>query len=312
MAHGPAATIRPILARRSVVLQLSDQETAVITDSPAPLRHLLTELAAAGSTGALHVDGSPGGTLYLVEGRIAHAESPACPGVGERLVGSGRLTVATWESAYRAGRGAPQGGAPRGVRRGPGGRGGRGARAGGAPRLVDDGHLAPGELACRVLAAICEATQAILHTEEAPARFDAGERHWLGLVTQIELTAVSQESARRRPLTTPTVEMPIVGTPAGATPPAAEATPPETVPEPVVELRPAVLVDGPDVDPADGPWAGRPRPEGARRTTPNALPIRRGSGRAGNAGPRTDASQGRDEPDYATLKRIRQALNSMA
>jgi hypothetical protein len=290
MAHGPAATIRPILARRSVVLQLSDQETAVITDSPAPLRHLLTELAAAGSTGALHVDGSPGGTLYLVEGRIAHAESPACPGVGERLVGSGRLTVATWESAYRAGRADRTGGA----------------------RLVDDGHLAPGELACRVLAAICEATQAILHTEEAPARFDAGERHWLGLVTQIELTAVSQESARRRPLTTPTVEMPIVGTPAGATPPAAEATPPETVPEPVVELRPAVLVDGPDVDPADGPWAGRPRPEGARRTTPNALPIRRGSGRAGNAGPRTDASQGRDEPDYATLKRIRQALNSMA
>lgn len=255
----------------------------MITDSPAPLRHLLTELAAAGSTGALHVGGTPGGTLYLVGGRVTHAESPACPGVGEQLVGSGRLTAATWESVHRAGHADRTVGA----------------------RLVDDGHLAPGELACRVLAAICAAVEVILRTEEAPARFEAGEQHWLGLVTQIELTAVSQETARRRPLTTPTVEMPIVGTPAGPTPPRAAA-------EPVVELRPAALGEGRDVDPADGPWAGGPRPEGTRRATPpNALPIRRGNGRAGNAGPRTDAPQGRDEPDYATLKRIRQALNSM-
>ncbi len=253
----------------------------MITDSPAPLRHLLTELATAGSTGALHVDGPPGGTLYLVDGRITHAESPGCPGVGERLVGSGRLSVAAWESAHGAGRADGTVGA----------------------RLVDGGHLAPGELVCRVLAAICDAAHAILRNDEAPTRFEAGERHWLGPVTQIELTAVSQETARLRPLTTPTVEMPIVGTPAGP-------TPPETAMEPVVELRPAVLVDGRDVDPADGPWAGRPRPDGARRTAPNGLPIRRRNDR-GNAGPQADASRSGDEPDYATLKRIRRALNSM-
>ncbi len=253
----------------------------MITDPPAPLRHLLTELAAAGSTGAVHVDGPPGGTLYLLHGRITHAESPASPGVGERLVGSGRLSVAAWESAYRAGHTDRTVGA----------------------RLVDGGHLAPGELACRVLAAICDAAHTILQRDEAPARFRADEQHWLGQVAQIELTAVTQESARRRPLTTPTVEMPIVGAPAA---PAA----PETAMEPAVELRPAVLVEGRDVDPADGPWAGR-RPDGARRTAPNGLPIRPRDGR-GNTGPQADAPQYRDEPDYATLKRIRQALNSMA
>ncbi len=251
----------------------------------APLRHLLTELGTAGSTGVLHIDGSPGGSLFLVEGRISHAETPACPGVGQRLVSSGRLAVAAWESAYRAGHRDGTVGA----------------------RLVDDGHLAPGELVCRALAAICDAAHVLLRDDEAPARFEAGRRHWLGPVTQIELTALSCETAHR-PLTTPTVEMPIVGT-------AASATPPETATQPVVELRPAVLVEGRDVDPADGPWAGRPRPDGARRTAPNALPIRPRNGR-GNAGPQADASHSpdshhQDEPDYATLKRIRQALNSM-
>jgi hypothetical protein len=62
----------------------------------ASLRHLLNDLGTCGRTGALHVDGTPGGVLYLVAGHLTHAESPACPGVGERLVASGRLSAATW------------------------------------------------------------------------------------------------------------------------------------------------------------------------------------------------------------------------
>ena len=67
------------------------------------LRQLLHQLGASGQTGALHIDGTPGGVLYLIAGHITHAESPVCPGVGERLVASGRLSAATWTAAYDEG-----------------------------------------------------------------------------------------------------------------------------------------------------------------------------------------------------------------
>jgi len=72
----------------------------VIPGSPATasLRHLLTELAETGRTGALHIGGTPGGALYLVAGRITYAETAACPGLGERLVACGRLSARTWQS----------------------------------------------------------------------------------------------------------------------------------------------------------------------------------------------------------------------
>ena len=53
----------------------------------ASLRHLLNDLGASGWTGALYVDGTPGGVLYLVAGHITHAESPACPGVSAMTSG---------------------------------------------------------------------------------------------------------------------------------------------------------------------------------------------------------------------------------
>ncbi|GLZ01324.1 DUF4388 domain-containing protein [Actinoplanes sp. NBRC 103695] len=107
------------------------------------LRHILYELAEAGRTGALHVGGSPGGVLYLVAGQITHAESPACPGVGERLVASGRI---------------PAGGS------------------------IEDGHVSRPELASRCLAAAGEATRAVLRGDNATVRFVEGERHLLGLI----------------------------------------------------------------------------------------------------------------------------------
>jgi hypothetical protein len=73
----------------------------LIPGSPAtaPLRRLLTELSESGRTGALHVGGTPGGALFLVAGRITYAESPACPGLGDRLVGSGRMSAGAWRAA---------------------------------------------------------------------------------------------------------------------------------------------------------------------------------------------------------------------
>jgi hypothetical protein len=204
----------------------------VIPGSPAtePLRHLLTDLAESGSTGAMHIGGTPGGTLYLVAGRITHAESPSCPGVGERLVSSGRLSAATWQAAYDAGL------AERRV----------------GQVLVRAGHLVQGELVCRVLATICDATHAILQSENAPVHFVAGERHWLGLVTQIELTALSRETARRRLLATPI----------------AAATAAATVP--------ADGCGANDGRPADGPRAGRPGTESnTRRPAPDYADLKR-------------------------------------
>ena len=139
------------------------------------LRRLLTNLAESGRTGALHV-GAAGGVIYLVAGRITHAESPACLGIGERLVASGRLSAAAWQAAYAAGRGT-----------------GTVGRA-----LVHDGRLGHHELACRVVAAITDATHALLQCgDDAAMHFVPGERHWFGTVAQVELGGLGTETAKR-------------------------------------------------------------------------------------------------------------------
>ncbi|MEV4707006.1 DUF4388 domain-containing protein [Actinoplanes sp. NPDC049316] len=139
------------------------------------LRRRLTTLAEAGCTGALHVGGTPGGVVYLVAGRITHAESPACPGIGARLVGCGRLSAEQWRAAYAAGHGE--------------GRVGR--------LLLRDGHLGHHELACRVVATITAATQVLLEADDAPLRFVPGERHWFGTFPHCDLGTLGSETAKR-------------------------------------------------------------------------------------------------------------------
>jgi hypothetical protein len=140
------------------------------------LRRTLTNLAEAGRTGALHLDDPAGGVIYLVAGRITHAEAAGCPDIGERLVASGRLSAAAWQSAYTAGR-----------------FGGTVGRV-----LVRGGHLGHHELACRVVAAITTATHALLQLgDDTLLRFVPGERHWFGAVAQIELGAIGAVAARR-------------------------------------------------------------------------------------------------------------------
>ncbi|MFI5491740.1 DUF4388 domain-containing protein [Actinoplanes sp. NPDC051859] len=138
------------------------------------LSHRLAALAEAGRTGALHLGGSPGGVVYLVAGRITYAESPACPGIGERLVGSGRLSAAQWQAAYDRGH------ATRQVAR----------------TLLRDGHLGHHELACRVVATITAVTHTLLSAADAPMLFVPGERHWFGTMAQVDLQ-LGPEMARR-------------------------------------------------------------------------------------------------------------------
>ena len=142
----------------------------------ATLRSLLVELSESGRTGALHVGGRPGGVFYLIAGRITHAESPACPGIGERLVAAGRVPARAWQAAYAEGRGARRVG-----------------------RLLQrDGVIGQTELALRVVAAIGDATHEILRTGGTTAvRFVPGERHWLGEIACLEPGALGHVTAQR-------------------------------------------------------------------------------------------------------------------
>ncbi len=143
------------------------------------MRRLLTDLGESGRTGALHVGGTPGGVFYLVAGRITYAESPACPGIGERLVSSGRLNPQTWRDAYAEGRDTCQV----------------------ARVLLRDGWLGQHELALRVVAVIADATHVLVRQSGAPAWFAPDERHWLGELPRVEIDArlIVPPRQRRRP-----------------------------------------------------------------------------------------------------------------
>jgi len=144
------------------------------TKTVAPGR-LLSQVAGEGQTGALVVGGHPGGVVYLVDGLVIYAESPAAPGVGELLTASGRLAGRTWQAALDAG--APT------------------ARVG--LLLLDQGHLTQGELELCVLGALYDAAYFALAPSGAPTEFRAGATHWLGTVVRVDAAAVTRESRRR-------------------------------------------------------------------------------------------------------------------
>jgi hypothetical protein len=146
--------------------------TPAKTASPAAL---LAQVADEGGTGALIVGGQPGGAVFVVEGRVIYAESPAAPGVGELLTSSGRLAGRTWQNALDLGTST--------------------ARVG--KLLVEQGHLTQGELELCVLGAVYDAAYFVLAPAEAPVEFLAGATHWLGPVVQIDPAAVSKEVGRR-------------------------------------------------------------------------------------------------------------------
>jgi hypothetical protein len=138
-------------------------------------RRLLTQLAGEGRTGALVVAAQPGGTVYLMDGQVTHAESPAAPGVGELLTASGRLAGRTWQAALDVGT----------------------SRAQVGEFLLTQGHLTRGELELCVLGTIYDAAYFVLAPAAAPVDFLDGATHWLGPVVRVEAAAVNRESRRR-------------------------------------------------------------------------------------------------------------------
>jgi uncharacterized protein DUF4388 len=141
---------------------------------------LLTQVAGDRQTGALVVGGYPGGTVYLVEGTVTYAESPAAPGVGELLTASGRLAGRTWQAALDA---ATSRAAT--------------SRAQVGRLLLDQGHLTQGELELCVLGATYDVAFFALSPGSAPVDFLDGALHWLGPVVRIDAAAVNRETRRR-------------------------------------------------------------------------------------------------------------------
>ncbi|MEV0034825.1 transcriptional regulator [Streptomyces sp. NPDC056909] len=136
---------------------------------------MLVRLAGERATGALLRDH---GTLYLTDGRIVHAESPAAPGIDVLLTAGGRLPRAGWEEAV------DRAGARREVGR----------------FLVESGRLGDGELEICHLGALFDAAFFALAPGSGPTRFRYGVAHWIGPVRPVPAAAVERETRRRREL----------------------------------------------------------------------------------------------------------------
>ncbi|WP_030747456.1 hypothetical protein [Streptomyces sp. NRRL F-5135] len=133
---------------------------------------MLVRLADEHATGALLRDH---GTLYLADGRVVHAESPAAPGIDILLTTGGRLSRADWEEAV------DRAGARRTVGR----------------FLVESGRLHEGELEICHVGALFDAAYFALTPGGGPTRFRHGAQHWIGPVRPVPAAAVAREIARR-------------------------------------------------------------------------------------------------------------------
>ncbi|MEU8450847.1 winged helix-turn-helix domain-containing protein [Streptomyces globisporus] len=154
--------------------------SAIAADPDAPetdrlpvLSPMLQRLAAERATGALMRDH---GTLYLADGQVVHAESPATPGIDVLLTTGGTLRHEGWWDAV--------------AQAGAGHRVGR--------YLVDSGHVPGGALELCHLGALYDAAFFALAPTGTPARFRYGVAHWIGPVRPVPVAAVERETLRRR------------------------------------------------------------------------------------------------------------------
>ncbi|GIH29484.1 hypothetical protein Aph01nite_77940 [Acrocarpospora phusangensis] len=76
-------------------------------DDLGPVGRMLREHGRARLSGVLRISGSPGGTVFLRDGLIVAASTPASPGPESLLLRSGRVSEEAWNLAFTAG--APSG-----------------------------------------------------------------------------------------------------------------------------------------------------------------------------------------------------------
>ncbi|MFD7133683.1 transcriptional regulator [Streptomyces sp. NPDC059894] len=136
---------------------------------------MLTRLAAERATGVLEREC---GALHLVEGRVAHAESPYAPGLDVLLPAHGTLDAAVWREAVER----------------------ADERNGAARLLLDAGRIGQGALEMCHLGALYDAAYFALAPSSAPGRFHYGTGHWFGVLRPVTVDALERETLRRREL----------------------------------------------------------------------------------------------------------------
>ncbi|MFD8702368.1 transcriptional regulator [Kitasatospora sp. NPDC059648] len=133
-------------------------------------------LAARRATGVLH---GPLGTLHLVDGQVAAAESPRAPGLADLLTGCGRIAPEAWAELLH--------------RHGPQGRL--------AEVLVERQLITRGELELGHLGTLFDAAYFVLADRSGGIwRFESDARHWLGTVALVDPARLCREVERRRRL----------------------------------------------------------------------------------------------------------------
>lgn len=243
----------------------------------------LLRLASERATGALV---GTAGTLFLADGEVVHAESPAATGIDVLLTTGGRLACDSWHTAV------DQAGARRRVGR----------------FLTESGLLAAGELEICHLSALFDASYFVLG-DGGTMRFRRGAEHWFGPLRPVRASVVERESRRRRRLLEELWPYPQVDT----TP----VMPRQVTKSPVFSPRSRQVLDLADGELTPSRIAhllGRPafhvlldvRRLAAMRliNTPSATPPRP----VAPAGPWTAAAPA--DPDVELLRRIRDALEA--
>ncbi|GAA2307313.1 transcriptional regulator [Streptomyces kunmingensis] len=251
---------------------------------PASVSPMLGRLADERATGALIREH---GTLYLADGRIVHAESPATPGMDVLLTTGGAVQADRWwEAVDRAG-----------------------ARRRVGRYLVEQGRLSDGALELCHLGAVFDAAYFTLAPSSGPTRFRYGVSHWFGAVRPVPVAAVERETRRRRELL-----QRIWPEPDTDTAPLARATGLE-LPVPARRRRVLELVDGARTASEIALTLGRPafhtlvdlrRLAAGGLVTP-ALPEPATT----PAVPEWMAHAAVEDPDVALLRRLRAALEAL-
>ena len=139
------------------------------------LRDALEPWCAAELSGALRVIDAPGGSVYIVDGRIEYAECPVVSGVDRLLTASGRMPTDSWRAALAAGR----------------------TRLRVGDELVASGLITRLELETVVLLALYDAAH-FLFDAAVEVRFEPGVRHPLGVECRLDLADVGREVDRRK------------------------------------------------------------------------------------------------------------------
>lgn len=139
------------------------------------LSPMLARLATERATGVLVRER---GSLYLADGQVVHADSPAVPGLDVLLTARGTLDAQGWRDAVGA----------------------AGERNRVGRFLVESGRIGAGALEVCHLGALYDAAYFALAPSGTPGHFRYGDTHWLGPVRPVPVAAVEHETLRRRAL----------------------------------------------------------------------------------------------------------------